>query len=332
MTFRKYNSIDNSYRTRTINDIRKTPWAEGFWCITEKIHGTNMTWIFNRDGTVEIAKRSGVIPEDELVSFFRADLALKNAKEYVVSIGEMLTNPRHDDWEAIRIVGEWYGGGCTNTPRVQAEVDYGDTLRFAAFDIFVDKMDGTSEIYDVPDFLELTEYYGIPIAPIIAYGITFDEALAFDVENFHTTIGPVNGLAEGVVIKPHIASSLPNGKRIILKKKHSKFKEKDSSTKVRKERKPIEFDGDNMVEIYEALDGYFTHSRYDNMIGNLGEGEKMPTYIKYFVDDVLKSLREDLEDRDIEPSLNDFSHLQKYVGKTVPKWLTTETNILSHIN
>ena len=329
MGFKKYDSIENSYRTRTVNDISKTAAIGDYWFITEKIHGTNMTWIFGRDGNVQIAKRTGIIPHDELQSFYRADLAYAEAKQYADALAaDMIEN----EWKEIRIVGEWYGGGCANTPKVQSGIDYGNTLRFAAFDVFVEYDDGTSRVMGTVGFFDFCDYHNIPTVPLVKGYVSFDEALAIDVENFHTTIGTSNDIAEGVVIKPNHPEYLRTGQRVILKKKYSKFSEKAHGRSGEpREVKPIEFDGVGVAELYATIDDYFTVNRYNNMIGNLGEGLHMGQYIKYFVDDVLGELYNVITDENISVSESDLKHIKKYVGKSVPKWLTTETNILTHI-
>ena len=60
MKFRKYSSIENTSRTKTINYITETGNADGKWVSTLKIHGANYSiWTDGKD--VKCGKRSGFI-------------------------------------------------------------------------------------------------------------------------------------------------------------------------------------------------------------------------------------------------------------------------------
>lgn len=45
ITFKKYNSIENSYRQKFLNYIVEQGKAAGEWTVSEKVHGANFSFV-----------------------------------------------------------------------------------------------------------------------------------------------------------------------------------------------------------------------------------------------------------------------------------------------
>ena len=78
MKFKRYNSIENTYRTKTINTIAEQGKSGGEWVVEEKVHGANFSFWF--DGNLKTAKRSGFVGNDG-ENFFNSDLSKTNMKQ-----------------------------------------------------------------------------------------------------------------------------------------------------------------------------------------------------------------------------------------------------------
>ena len=57
MEFKRYNDIENSYRSKTINEIYDLGYDKQEWVVTEKVHGSNCAFYLNHEG-IRFAKRS----------------------------------------------------------------------------------------------------------------------------------------------------------------------------------------------------------------------------------------------------------------------------------
>ena len=102
MQFKKYNSIDNSYREKTVRYIKQGGFDKVPWVAQEKIHGCNMSFIIDDDGKISCAKRSGFIKEGE--NFFNYELV---KEKYQQSFNDFYKD-KGGGWI---FYGELYGGG-----------------------------------------------------------------------------------------------------------------------------------------------------------------------------------------------------------------------------
>ena len=109
MEFKKYDSIENSYREKVIEKI----YQHGFgnkdieWVVTEKIHGTNFGFISDGNN-VQVFKRTSILTENEISKFFDADIMLEKYKNEVLKLTEYLQNI-YNVLE-VQIYGEHFGG------------------------------------------------------------------------------------------------------------------------------------------------------------------------------------------------------------------------------
>jgi hypothetical protein len=63
MGFKKYNSIENSYREKFLEKIKSIVPPTEKWVVTEKIHGSNFSFIYDVEN-LTCAKRTGLINEN----------------------------------------------------------------------------------------------------------------------------------------------------------------------------------------------------------------------------------------------------------------------------
>lgn len=194
-----YSSIENHYRTKTIDIIRSIGADKVEWVAMEKLDGANLSLI--PGDIVKIASRSQITDGN----FYACGPVVEPLFPSVKSIGKT-------------VFGEIFGQG------IQKRINYGEK-KFAAFDIF------DEDYVDYDLFVSLCDQNNIPRCPEIARG-SFDELFAMNPE-VPTVFG--SDISEGFVMKPVKSIRFNNGSRVILKKKNEKFLEKES---VKKDAKP----------------------------------------------------------------------------------------------
>ena len=258
MEFKKYCSIENTYREKEI----------GFWLakypellneqyiIEEKIHGSNFSIWMNKDG-YKLGKRTSFLEEDE--NFFGYQ-QLKPLFEEIYSRVKKLIF-RFKEINEIVLYGELYGNG------VQKGVYYSDKKDIAFFDISINGEFAPSNI-----FVQYAKMLEIKTVPILGYAKNLDEALQYNIElNSKLSdkeFGEKQNIIEGIVIKPYYKVYQNGyGSMFYLKKKNDKFKEKQREPKVNKNNKI----SDEILELNKIFQTYLTETRVDNVISKYGE-------------------------------------------------------------
>jgi len=273
--FIKYPSIENSYRRKEI-DYWLTQYPElanEIFVIGEKLHGSNLQLIFKLDGTLRMAKRSGIILENE--NFYNADLIITS--KYLEVIEKLKDySIRHN--KILNVYGEIFGAG------IQKGVNYGVGKHYRIFDIAID-----SKLCSPKDIEILFSALGIDLhnilVPVFAYVKGLEKALEYSIEDKVTRIYPEgNSIIEGIVIKPYEKIYVNNnGNVFMLKKKNEKFKEIErSSNKV-----PRQVDS-KLEELRGEFEMYMTENRLQSIFSKYGEIDKpsqIGEYIKYMLAD-----------------------------------------------
>jgi len=273
MEFKKYNSIENSYRQKFIDMITINPeLMKQEWFVHEKIHGANFAiYVYPNGDTAEVifAKRSGFIKDDE--KFYSLESIKSELNEYGINILKVVDPDFRDN---IVIRGELFGGGydhsCVekmNVSQVQKGIQYSPKTEFMAFDLEVD-----GEIVDWDIAKKLLDRAGVPTVPFLRVG-TFEVCIGHS-NTYKSFVPSILGLpeledeniCEGNVIKPNKAAYFPNGSRVILKNKNEKFTEK---SKVNKKSKVILF-SDEMNKAVENMDQYINDNRLSNVLSHIG--------------------------------------------------------------
>jgi Rnl2 family RNA ligase len=321
MDFKKYSSIENIYRIKTISDIKDYGLHYGDWVVTEKVHGANLSFWMNKEG-LRVAKRTSFLMNSD--SFFNWQSV---TDEYLVHLNALLEvcgevfNISEDTLEVI-LYGELFGGTyphpnvdkTLNASKVQSGVYYCPDNDFYAFDL---KVNGQFINYCI--FEEIMKNLGFNYARPLKIG-NFDECLAYP-NSFQTTIPDFyslpdieDNICEGVVIKPVDAKFFDNGSRVILKNKNDRFKEKEKKPK--KVVKEVVLSEEQEKSI-SALNEYVTENRLKNVISKIGEvtDKDFGKILGAFTKDILEEHIKDDES---------FNNMEKEDRKVVTKLLSKD--------
>lgn len=272
--FEKYSSLENHYNGKFIEKIRNA----GFdvtepWVAREKIHGTNFSIIIERD-EVTCAKRTGpILPAED---FFGYSVILKKYNDSIKAVQHTIK-----DGASMQIFGEFAGGG------IQKGVDYGEK-DFYVFDILVKTDQGTNQFVDDYMMETICNTFGFKMAPLLGRG-KFDDLIQLPnmldvVVNDYNKLAEEDllqanrkvwkavvaedNIAEGYVLKPCYPKFFPNGSRVAIKCKNSKFSEKSKSDKPIK-AKAVLTDVDKVA--LSTLAAYATLNRVNNVISKIGQ-------------------------------------------------------------
>lgn len=269
LEFKKYNSIENSYRTKFLYKIQDEGHSGGEFVVQEKIHGANFSIWSDITKTLP-AKRSGFVAGDD--NFFNCHVVVK---KYYQQIRAMFGKLQHEkNAETVTLCGELYGGlyphkdvkPTQNAMKVQKGVFYCPHNEFYGFDIMVDGfllgVDETNALYDEFDIPHAETLFRGTLEKCLEYPNEFQSKLweKFDLPPIEDNV------CEGVVIKPADVKFLYDGSRVILKNKNEKF------TEVQKERKPKEphvFAPDAQLA-FETMSEYVTENRLRNVLSKIG--------------------------------------------------------------
>jgi len=280
MKFKKYSSIENSYRDLEINKIKNNVNPNEEWVVTEKIHGANFSFLVNRENNIAIAKRSGIIKNE---NFYNSEKILNKYLENIL----ILVNDFFifDNVQQVQIYGEIFGGLYNNktdkeAKKIQKEVQYIPFNDFIVYDIAVDYIEKDT-YYNERLFLEwdklkeFTSKYNLKHVPELFKG-TLEECLNYP--NKYITkvpelygLKPIeNNICEGNVIKTVKDIRIGTFKeRAILKNKNEKFKEKG---KVKSKVKNVNITDEQRKWINE-ISKYFEKARLDALFSK-GEVKK----------------------------------------------------------
>jgi Rnl2 family RNA ligase len=300
MIFKTYNSIENAYQARVIDQIRLQGFGDEVFIVQEKVHGANFSF-FTDGKEIKIAKRTAFIEKDE--EFYNAHQMLEGYRKNVIDVFEKVKTI-YPDLGTVVIYGELFGGGykhkevepVKNAIKVQKGVEYAPYNEFYGFDI---KLNGTTYL-DTDLVNQIFEETGFFYAKILFQG-TLDEALKFP-NVFDSKIPAWLGLpeiennrCEGTIVKTLKTKYFGNGSRVILKNKNEKWVEK--SKMVKKDRpiqKEVHF-SENAQNIWEEIQKYTTANRLNNVVSKIGEFEPkmIGKVIGLFSQDILGDFEKD---------------------------------------
>jgi len=322
MIFKTYNSIENAYQTRAIDQIKLQGFGDEVFIVQEKVHGANFSF-FTDGKEIRIAKRTAFIEKDE--KFYNAHQILERYRKNVIDLFDKVKTI-YPDLETVVIYGELFGGGYKHKEvepvkdaiKVQKGVEYAPYNEFYAFDI---KLNGTTYL-DTDLVNQIFEETGFFYAKILFHG-TLDEALKFP--NVFDSKIPAwlglpeieNNMCEGTIVKTLKTKYFGNGSRVILKNKNEKWVEK--SKMVRKDKpaqKEVHF-SETAQEIWEEIQKYATVNRLNNVVSKIGEFESkmIGKVIGLFSQDILEDFEKDF------PKV--FTTIEKQEQKRINKKLNS---------
>ena len=326
MEFKSYSSLENHHNGKFISKIRELALDSGEWVAREKIHGTNFSVIITADSIIP-CKRSGPILPSE--GFFGYEIIMKRYAKSFSGIQDLAK--RKSNSHTFQVFGEFAGSG------IQKGVDYGEK-DFYVFDILC-TVDEKAVYYEDREVERLVNLYGLKIAPLIGRG-SFEELIKLPndfqiIVNRYNAVHANDGdtkltnervwelepgtdnIAEGYVLKPNTPAWLPNGARVAIKCKNSKFSEKTKSDKLiqpPKELSPI--DADVLMKFSE----YATWNRVSNVISKWGEvnAKDFGKVLGLTMQDIfVEAEREGLEINHAEDPALVKKQLQKLVGEVI---------------
>lgn len=298
MIFKKFSSLENSYRQNLIDKVQYEGKDGGLWIATEKIHGANFSFWCNGE-EVKVASRSQFVDG----TFYNCQAVINRYSKGIL------------DWCKSKgvnnfvVYGELFGDG------IQKEVKYGEK-DFAAFDVVIG-----GKILDKHTAQSVVDDCGLFFAPIIKVG-TFKECMELN-NTFRSVLTPDDyegeNTSEGLVIEPIKPAWFANGSRIYFKNKTAAFSEKNREPK---EKKVFTL-SDEETELMNLLLEYNTEARVSNVISKIGEitNKDFGRILGLTVQDLLEDFTKDTEREpkvEAENNWKDFIKvLQAEVSKTV---------------
>jgi len=320
MIFKTYNSIENAYQARVIEQIRLQGLGNEVFIVQEKVHGANFSF-FTDGKEIKIGKRTAFIEKDE--KFYNAHHILEHYRKNVIDLFQKV-KAMYPETEAVVIYGELFGGGyehqevtlAKNAVKVQKGIEYAPHNEFYGFDI---KLNGT--IYLDTDLVnQIFEETGFFYARILFQG-SLEEALKFP-NVFDSKIPSwlglpeiENNMCEGTIVKTLKTRYFGNGARVILKNKNEKWIEKSKMVKKdRSVQKQIHFT-ETAQNIWDEIQNYVTLNRLNNVTSKIGEFEPKMTgrIIGLFAQDILEDFGKDFPDT--------FNTIEKEEQKRINKKL-----------
>lgn len=304
-SFRKYPSIDNHYREKEIQYwIQHHPEIETVkYVLQEKIHGSNFQILITKDKVQYFSRNRELAPDESFYDY--QSVMEKYLPTFKVIQEESLTNTI----ESIRIYGELFGSN------IQKGVDYGIEKQFRVFDICIN--DEFEPYLAVSCMMEDLLFNEFDFVPIIGYADSLQEAVDFEVEGVDSKVlGIENNNIEGIVIKPYDTCFLnQDGSPFYLKKKASKFMEKQKAKKIKIDNK-----SEAVVKMQEVFGNYINDNRiqsYFSKVGEIESDKQIGLYIKgIFEDAKIDFLKDHLESFNLIPS-KEKSQVLGIAGKLI---------------
>lgn len=264
MTFKKWPSIENSYRQKFI-DVFLTEFpelAKETFIVTEKIHGANIQFYFEPGKPYRIGSRNQWVDS----SFYNVSEVLPEYEEFFKDAQYMADGTK----ETWRVFGELFG------PKIQKGVDYGEKRRIRLFGLMI------NDVLKSPTLLRLS--VGTFLVPVVKIIDGLQSALEFNAE-FETSLG--TGVCEGVVIQPYQkVYRNAGGHTFMLKIKNEAFKEKARAKKPSRPQDP------ELVRLNQELCLYITDARLQGVFSKSGEIQE-PGQIGDYIRLMLADTKED---------------------------------------
>lgn len=302
MEFKKFNSLENTYRQNLIDKLQYEGKDGGEWIVTEKIHGANFS--FWCDGNeVRVASRSQFVDG----TFYNCQAVINRYSDKILSFCK-------ENDKQIVVYGELYGSG------VQKEVNYGER-DFVAFDVHC-LWSGSPEHKEYA--VNICEQIGIPFVPIIFKGSLSD---CLKVNNtFESLLTPdgyeEENISEGLVIEPVDPAWFNNGSRVYFKNKTQSFSEKKRQPK---EQQVFELSEQESALMNELLT-YNTEQRVSNVISKLGNitNKDFGKILGLTVQDILDDFAKETERSPKVEAEDNWKQFNKLLSAEVGKVVRSE--------
>lgn len=321
MEFKKFSSIENTYRDTFFDQIREEGKDGGQWVVMEKVHGAQFSIYY--DGTsIQASSRTAFLTDE--IDFFNWQNVLHDNREKMTKLYEMLKQTEHVFSQVI-VYGEIFGGSYPHpdvdkvktAKRLQKGVHYHPDNLFYAFDIRVDRqylpVDETDSLFEKAGFFYAKALFRGALEECIKHPDDF-------VSRISQWLGlpPIaDNIAEGIVIKPVEPRFLNVGDRVILKSKNEKFIERKS-----RKKRPVKKDSplsEAARKLQQELESLVTENRLQNILSKKGElpdplpGDYFGQIMQDFSADIWEEFNKDFE----TPYINLEKKEQKRVSKAL---------------
>jgi len=322
--FKKYNSIENTYREEFLERIK----SHGFWndeyVVQEKVHGANLSY-WTTDGQIfHAAKRTTNL--DPAERFYNFQTVLAKLQPKFENIWQQLKID-YPDLTQLTIFGELMGGAYPHpavdknksAKKIQKGIHYSPNNDFFAFDMLLNRTDFLSvtkvnQLFEKEGLLHAKTIFKGSIAECLEYPNDFNSTIPADLGLPEI---PLN-IIEGVVIRPVQPRFFNNGTRVILKNKNEKWSER---IKLDKPIRPADIFSEKVMQLQEAVKAYITENRLDNVLSKLGEvtpkdfGKVLGLFNKDILEDFQKDYHEVLDTLEKKEQKT----INKSLGKSTPK-------------
>lgn len=275
MNFRKYNSIENTYQQKVIEQIYFHEFDKATFVVQEKVHGANFSLITDGEN-IEAAKRTSLLAPDE--QFYNFQYVRDLYAENLLALFQDL-KAEFPATKQIAVFGELFGGSYAHADvpinktmtKVQKGIDYCPENDFYAFDIILN----AEQYLDADTCNALFEKYGFFYAKTLFEG---DLQTALDYSCVFESLIPAwkglpaieNNICEGIIIRPKQPLFFGNGSRVILKKKNEKWVEKTRKTRAPKGKVELSEAAQNL---WDELNSFITLNRLNNVLSKEGAFE-----------------------------------------------------------
>ncbi len=270
MKFKRYNSIENVTRSKTMAQIEIQGINITEWVVLEKVHGANFSvWTDGKE--VQFAKRSGFFTD----SFYNSHTITEKLTTNIFDAFKIANVALKEPCETLAVYGELFGGNFTHpdvkkvdVSSIQKGIQYCPDINFMAFDMMVN-----GQYVDHDIFLFIVERSGFfytktrfrgTLEECLAQSNTYDSTIPAQLGLPHLT----DNVCEGNVIKPTIVTYFGNGERVILKDKNEKWSEKAKEKKPIKEITKLTDVGKQKVE---DMCSFISENRLRNVLSKIGE-------------------------------------------------------------
>lgn len=351
MRFKSYTDIENSYNKKYIDQIYEYNFDhfDIEWVAEIKIDGSNLQCSIDSENNFIIGTRNKFLNEGESFQGYERAMKNENVEECLRKMkvwikdnySSMFDTVKNDKF-GIRVYGELCGGfyrhpdveKIKGAVKIQGRVSYHPDNVWIPFDIdLIDEEGETIFVFSQTGVHSLCTLVGLPHPIIIKHG-TFEELLNLP-NTFPDPTGKIlfglplidDNITEGLVLKPNLPLYFDNGKRVMLKNKNEKFKEK--SKKVPKEAKEIIPMNELEKTYYEHMREYITESRLMSVFSKVGQinqkafGMILGMYLKDLNEDFNKEYGGEVENLENTLAKEDFdlSKVRKELSKEVQEFI-----------
>ena len=272
--FKKYNSIENTYRTEFLDKIVGHGLWDQSYVVQEKAHGANLSyWTFDGE-TFFAGKRTA--PLDKGEKFYNFEAVLDKNMEAFRNIYSTIVRD-YPSLKQMTIFGELIGGNYPHkdvqksktASKVQKGILYSPENEFYAFDIQINNerfldVDYNNALFEKTNILHAKTLFEGDLEDCLEYSNAFSSVIPSQLNLPEIE----DNICEGVIIKPKVTCFFRNGVRVILKNKNEKWSENEKRKKTIKKTAPL---SRKITLLQEAIQGYVTENRFNNVLSKIGE-------------------------------------------------------------